>query len=692
MSLERFFRPRGVVLVGASENSPWSQLIHGNFSKLGYRGDVYLVNRRGMPAHGRDAQTSCVNLPGIPDLAYIFVPTDAVPEALADVAAAGIPNAMLLSSGYAETGEDGEAAQAALVQKACECGVRLLGPNSLGFINFADSIPVTPFPLPQAPLTGSVAIVSQSGATTQVIAAFADQQGIGLSYAIATGNEADVDTAEIVRFLVDDAATKVITVFAETIKDPASFRIAAQACAAAGKPLIVLKVGRTELAQQLAQAHTGSVAGDDRVFDAVCEQDNVIRVHSLEEMIITAGLLAHTGPIEDGAAILSISGGACEVIADAGEVHGLSLPPFAEPTLAALREVVSAYGATFNPLDVTGAAVRDPALWERLLAIVARDPGIGAIGCVYDMPRGPDDQVNQLALRHIGAGLAATGKPAFVINQALRPVLAEARAMLTELGVPAVIGGLDLAVRALASAQLWSRRRSVAGRSEVTVTQAAVRPTSERGALDFLQEQGVDTPSRVCVLSAGEAVAAWRTMGGPIVLKIASSAIKHKSDIGGVRLNLNDEDAIAEAFDGIMAAAKTAYPQADIDGCLVMPMRGKGVELFVGTARTAWGPAIVVGLGGIWIEALDDVALRLLPVDHQDVMAMLDSLRGRKLLDGYRGQAPVNRDAIATQVVRIGNAALALGPDLVSLEVNPLLALGDTAEALDALAVWDERD
>lgn len=280
MSLERFFRPRGVVLVGASENSPWSQLIHGNFSKLGYRRDVYLVNRRGMPAHGRDAQTSCVNLPGIPDLAYIFVPTDAVPEALADVAAAGIPNAMLLSSGYAETGEDGEAAQAALVQKARECGVRLLGPNSLGFINFVDSIPVTPFPLPAAPLTGSVAIVSQSGATTQVIAAFADQQGIGLSYAIATGNEADVDTAEIVRFLVDDAATKVITVFAETFKDPASFRIAAQACAVAGKPLIVLKVGRTELAQQLAQAHTGSVAGDDRVFDAVCEQDNVIRVHS----------------------------------------------------------------------------------------------------------------------------------------------------------------------------------------------------------------------------------------------------------------------------------------------------------------------------------------------------------------------------------------------------------------------------
>lgn len=692
MSLGRFFRPRAVVLVGATEKSPWSQLIHGNFAKFGYAGEVYLVNRHGTPAHGLDAKTSCVDLPGTPDLAYIFVPTDAVPDALADVGAAGIPNALLLSSGYAETGEEGEAAQAALVAKAHECGVRLLGPNSLGFINYAHSIPVTPFPLPIAPLTGSVAIVSQSGATTQVIAAFANQQGIGLSYAIATGNEADVDTAEVIRFLVDDAATKVITVFAETIKDPANFRIAAQACAVVGKPLIVLKVGRTELAQQLAQAHTGSVAGDDRVFDAVCEQDNVIRVHSLEEMITTAGLLAHTGPIDNGAAILSISGGACEVIADVGESLGLTLPQFSAPTLKALREVVSAFGATFNPLDVTGAAVRDPALWERLLAIVARDPGIGAIACVYDMPRGPDDQVNQLALRHIGAGLAATGKPAIVINQALRPVTAEAREMLAELGVPAVFGGLDLAVRALASAQLWSRRRLVVGRSHVTVTPVAVRPTSEREALDFLQEQGVDTPSRVCVLSAGEAVAAWRTMGGPIVLKIASSAIKHKSDIGGVRLDLNDEVSITEAFDDIMASAKAAHPRAKLDGCLAMPMRGKGVELFVGTARTAWGPAIAVGLGGIWIEALDDVALRLLPVDPVDVMAMLDSLRGRKLLDGYRGQAAVNREAIAAQVVRIGNAALALGPDLVSLEVNPLLARGDTAEALDALAVWDEHD
>lgn len=386
MSLERLFRPRSVALVGASEKSPWSQLIHANFGKMGYTGQVYLVNRRGVPAHGLPASTSCADLPARPDIAYVFVPTEAIADAIADVGAAGIPYALVLSSGYAETGKDGEKAQRELVEQARAAGVRILGPNSLGFINFVDRTPVSPFPVSDDPLIGSVAIVSQSGATTQVIAAFAQQQGIGLTYAIATGNEADLNTAEIVRFLADDPATKVIGVFAETIKDTRAFRDAARACAVASKPLLVFKVGRTELAQQLAQAHTGSVAGDDRIFDAVCAQDHIIRVHSMEELVVTAGILANTGPVHGGAAILSISGGACEMVADAGEVHGLSLPRFAPETVVALEQAISSYGATFNPLDVTGAAVRDPSMWESLIAIAARDPAIGVVGVVYDMP------------------------------------------------------------------------------------------------------------------------------------------------------------------------------------------------------------------------------------------------------------------------------------------------------------------
>jgi acyl-CoA synthetase (NDP forming) len=380
------------------------------------------------------------------------------------------------------------------------------------------------------------------------------------------------------------------------------------------------------------------------------------------------------------------------MVADAGEVHGLSLPRFAPETVVALEQAISSYGATFNPLDVTGAAVRDPSMWEGLIAIAARDPAIGVVGVVYDMPRGPEDYVNRVALKHIGSALARVGKPALLINQALRPVGSQDWNTLTEFGVPCVAGGLDLVVRALAAVQRWSRglARLESAPSLPAISRSSVRPRSEREALEYLRAKGVGTPPCVCAPSAGEAVSAWRTMGSPVVLKIASPAIQHKSDIGGVRLGLNDAEAITVAFNEIVAAATAAFPGATIDGCLVMPMRPDGVELFVGTARTAWGPAIAVGLGGIWIEALADVAVRLLPVSEGDVLEMLDSLRGRKLLGGFRGQPAVDRAAVAAQIIRIGEAAVALGPDLVSLEVNPLRVRGTVAEALDALAVWDD--
>ena len=690
MGLESFFRPKSVVLVGATDKSEWSRLIHANFAKMGYDGEVFLVNRGGTPAHGQDAVTSCGDLPSRPDLAYVFVPTDAVPAALADLAASGVGNALILSSGYAETGADGAAAQAAMVDGARAGGMRLLGPNSLGFINYADVAPVSPFPVEAGWFRGHLAIVSQSGATTQVIASFAQQQGIGLSYAIATGNEADNDTAQVIDYLVDDEATRVIAVFAETIKDPVGFRAAARKAAAAAKPLVVLKVGRTELASQLAQAHTGSVTGDDRVFDAVCARDNIIRVDSIEQLVTTAGMLVHGGAVDGGLAIISISGGACEIIADTADVHGLDLPAFSPETLSALQGVIASYGATFNPLDITGAAVRDPGLFESILRILAADPAIGITACVYDLPRDLGDHVNREALARIGAGLSAARTPGFLVNQASRPVSAQSRALMAELGIPAVTGGIDLAVRAFAAVQNWSRHRRRAAVSPPALPErSTARPNSEHEGLDFLAAQGVPVVPHVCARNADEAVVARRRGDGPVVLKIASPDILHKSDIGGVRLDLDGEADIRSAFEEIVAAALTACPEARIDGCLVMPMRRGGIELFVGIARSAWGPVIAAGLGGIWIEALDDTSLRLLPITDDDARDMLGELRGHRLLAGYRGAPAADLDAVAAAIRAIGDAALALGEDLVSLEVNPLLVRGAAVEALDALVLWD---
>lgn len=691
MSLERFFRPRSIALVGATDKSAWSNLVFSNFARLGYSGALHMVNRRGAPAHGIVGVKSCRDIAQAPDLAYIMLPTDAVEEALEDVAAAGIRNAMILSSGFAETGEAGSLAQDALVRRARDLGVRFLGPNSLGFINYRDATPVSPYPVPAGAIPGHVAIASQSGATAQVIAAYAAQQGLALSHTIATGNEADIDMASIVDFLVDDADTRVIMLFTETIKDPLAFRHAVRRAARAEKPVVVLKVGSSALATQLAQAHTGSVTGDDRIFDAVCERDAVTRVRSIEELVTTAAVFANHGGIDGGLAIVSISGGACEIIADIAETHGLELPAFSDVTLERLAAVKSSYGATFNPLDITGAAVSDPEMFATILPIVDEDPAIGLTACVYDLPRGGDsgDYYNPDMMACIGRGLREGARPGFLVNQAVRPLGAEAREIQEAAGIPAVIGGLDHAVRAFAAAQRWEKSRRNLGAEPVADQPSPdKRPASERDVLSYLSEQGVQVPPCICATDADGAVAAWRAMGGPVVLKIASSAIQHKSDIGGVRLNLDEEDAIRAAFAEIVAAARKHHPDAPIDGCLVTPMRRGGVELFVGTAQSQWGPVIVAGLGGIWIEALDDTSLRLLPISPSDAREMLGELRGRRILDGYRGQPAVDVEAAAAAIARIGDAALKLGGELVSLEVNPLRADGSLAEPLDALAVW----
>jgi hypothetical protein len=314
--------------------------------------------------------------------------------------------------------------------------------------------------------------------------------------------------------------------------------------------------------------------------------------------------------------------------------------------------------------------------------------------CVYDLPRDAQDRVHRETLACIGAGLAAARTPGFLINQTIRPVSEFSRNLMVELGIPAVTGGLDLAVKALAATQRWSQRRSASRRCEArTPDQRAAmpaRPVSEYEALAYLRTRGVPIPPAVLVRTPEEAIAAWRTLGVPVVLKIAASAIQHKSDIGGVRLNLDSETAIRNAFAAILAAARLAHPGAVLDGCLLMPMRTDTIELFVGIAQSSWGPVIAAGLGGVWIEALADTSVRLLPITIADARAMLDELRGRRILDGYRGAPAANLDAVAAVMQTIGDAALSLGPDLVALEVNPLAVHGAAVEALDALVVWED--
>lgn len=691
-SLDRLFKPRSVALVGASERSIWSVSAFDNLKRAGFT-EIHAVNPKGGEIHGLQAHTSVSAIEGGVDAALLMVPEVALMDTIDDLQAAGVGGAVVLSAGFAETGHEGKEKQAALAAKARSAGIRLLGPNCLGFANFVDSVPVWTTPLRRPQPNPTLAVVSQSGALASQIEQFAYQQRIALTHMISTGNEADVSVADAIEWLAHRSEAKAIALFLETVREPARFLQAVEAANAAGKAIVVLKVGTSEAAAKAAQAHTGSLVGDDRVFDALCRRLGIVRVHSLEELVVTADIIGRVGRVETpGLAMLAMSGGLCEIAVDQADVEGLALPALSETTLGKLRETLPSYATPANPLDTTGAAMTNPQLIADGLRLASEDPSIGLVSFVFDAPNKPDARgFAERFIRAVGEGAKSAATPTLLFSHTFSPVSAEARALTDDAGVAYSGGGLKHALTAIGHLFKWSS----ATPTPLLLASSAHKPdiaAGERGVLDYLAAYGVPVIPGQIVATAAEAVALAEGFDAPAVLKIASADIPHKTEVGGVALNLTGADDIAASFDAMMARVKDAKPDAAIDGIIVSPMRSTGVELFVGTLKDPqWGPAIAVGLGGIFVELLKDTALRLLPVTEQDVLDMLDELKGSALLDGFRGSAPVDRLAVAKAVKAIGDAALALGSEAVSLEVNPLLVDGDRVEALDGLIVWEDE-
>jgi acetate---CoA ligase (ADP-forming) len=549
---------------------------------------------------------------------------------------------------------------------------------------------------------GPVALLSQSGASSAAMLEFASMVNVGLSYLVTLGNEAMITAGHVLDFLVDDPGTRAVAVFMETVRDPAVFRRAARRAARAGKAIVVLKAGSSALSARTAAAHTGALVGDDRVIDAVFADLGVIRVDSIEDMLITAGAAAALGRLpRPGIGIVSISGGACDIVADRAEDLGAALPELAAPTRDALAEIMPAYGTVQNPLDVTGAAIIDPTIFTRSIQAMSADPGIGVVGVINTLPWGgpdPDRPFHgQMFVDAIGAGMRAASCPAVYINQVMQPIDDHTRASMEHGGVSYVIPGLRQAVVALRNVAWWSDATGVpaaplpAPAAPLPVPAAAERRGrwSEAAARRLLSDAGLPVVPACVAGSAEEAVKAAAGIGEPLAVKVVAVEIIHKSDIGGVRLNVPpDEAAVRDAYLAVTAAAMSAYPGAGA-GVLVSPMRTGGIELLVGAvADPLWGPMLAVAIGGIFVEVLRDSALAPLPVTPARARHMLDSLRGRALLDGVRGGVPADLEALSAVIARIGDLAVALGPDLESLEVNPLWVDGARIEALDAVVTW----
>lgn len=697
-SLRAFLNPTSIALVGATERSAWSNVAYDNLKALEFSGQLYPVNRNGGKVYGRTAATSARAIGERVDAALLMVPASALEGAIVDLHLAGIAHAVVLSSGFAETGADGRQRQDALAAFAASKGVRLLGPNCLGFANFADRTAIWTSAL-RAPLpAGSLGIVSQSGALAGQLSYLAQVHGIGLSRMVSTGNEADVDLAEVLEYLVEDDRTKSIALFAETIRNPARFAKAAARALEIAKPISILKMGASEAAAKAAQAHTGSLVGEDRVFDAVCCRYGLMRVKSLEDLLFTAAVAQKTGPLpRAGIAVASISGGVCEIMAERAAEEGVPLAGLADATQDALRGVLPSYATPQNPLDITGAAVLQPDIFGDALRILSQDEGVGAVCVAVDIPNSPanDTPANRTYMQQVARGLAHSPIPAVAFSHYVMHVTSLSRELARDSGIPHVACGIHHAMTAIGAIQRWSQR---VGRPQAAV--AGDEPcldlreqlSSEHAVSRWLCGQGVGVVPTQLTRTAQEAAAFAGRLGAPVVLKIASPHIPHKTEVGGVILDLQGESAVAAAWIDMMRRVGKERPHARIDGILVAPMRKGGVELLVGTLNDPqWGPALAVGLGGVWAEALRDTSLRLLPVTGDDVRDMLSELRGARLLDGWRGAPAADKGKLADAIAAIGNAALRLGPELLSLEVNPLRVDGQTVEALDALAVWRPR-
>jgi acetate---CoA ligase (ADP-forming) len=458
--LTTLLHPSSVVLVGATDRSGFSRVVYHNLVESGFGERIHLVNRRGARTHGRATLTSCTQIGSPVDVAFMMVPRAATLDALTDAAAAGVRNALVLSSGYADAGEAGRKAQDELVAHAESLGMLLLGPNHLGFANIVHQIPVTAIPgLPRA--AGPVALVSQSGMVASAMVDFATMTGVGLSYVVTLGNEAMVTAAHVLDYLAGDSDTRAVALFLETVRDPGVFATAARRAARAGKTVAVLKAGGSEMSARTAAAHTGAHVGDDEATDALFRELGVIRAHSIEDLVLTAGAAAHLGRLtRPGIGVVSISGGACGMVADHAAARGVALPELAAATRDALAAILPGYATVHNPLDITGAAIIDPLLFTRAIEIVAGDPQVGVVAVINGLPWRPGDGpwLGQVLADAIGAGAAVAQVPVVYVTQAAQPITGYTRQVMSRAHIPHVIPGLREAVTALGNVAWWSGR------------------------------------------------------------------------------------------------------------------------------------------------------------------------------------------------------------------------------------------
>ena len=690
-SLNAILRPQSVAVIGASDTP---SRIGGrpiySMKAMGYEGRIFPVNPKRDTVQGLTAYASIGDVPEPVDCAVIAVPVAIAVDTIRDCAEQGVKSVVVFTSGFAEQGETGVAAQAAIAEIARDTGMRIVGPNCLGVFTISQGWYGT---FTNAPAfiklpPGPVGIVSQSGAYGSHVLLVAQNRGVGANYWVTTGNECDVDVSEVIEFYAEAPDVEIIVAYAEGIKDADRIKQALGKARDARKPVIFMKVGKTDVGAKAAASHTASLAGSDAVYEALFRQYGVYRAGTTEELIDVAYACQHGSyPKGRKISLQTISGGVGVQMADDAVRYGLDVAPLPEPTQKKLKTLIP-FAGTNNPVDFTAQALNEPELMVKNISLTVDEADYDShIIFMTSVPATP-------FMKDSCADIFKTVRERYPDEPMIMSLVGDRDVVevYEKLGYP-VYEDPSLAVRAMAALTRFNEAFDRGGEETPPGAPSGMLPVpdeavGEAAAKAILGSAGIPIVKEMVATTADEAVVAAGAMDGPCVLKIVSPDILHKTEIGGVLLNVDGASAVEGGFQTLMARAAEHAPDARIDGVLVSEMITGGVETVMGMVDDpVFGPAIMFGLGGVFVEVLKDVTFRLAPFGAAEAHRMIDEIQGRAMLDGARGAPPSDIDALATALSRLSVFAAANAGRLETIDVNPFIALPKGGVAVDALIV-----
>lgn len=696
MNLNKLLKPTSVAVIGASEKEGFGGDVCRNIlSYVEDRSHVYFIHPKRDSVFGVPCYKSISDVPENVDLMVICTSQKTVIPLLQEGAKKGVGGAVVFASGYGEVGTaEGKQNEAELIAAAKELDIAVMGPNCAGFVNYIDNVQAFAFISAKRDRKGSVGVVSQSG---QLCLSMMDDPGMRFSYNISAGNGKIVQMEDYMDFLVDDEDTKVVSIYIEGVKNADKFAAVLNKAAEKRKPVVILKAGRSAKGGAIAASHTGSLSGSDASFDAVLKKFGAIRVDDLEELIAMSLMLSTMKRMPEKAtfASMNLSGGETGICADVGSLNGIEYPDFTEETLKKLKEQLPSYASPNNPLDMTASLSYDADLYAGALRTVMDDPNIGMVLIGYTLLLEIADPCIHYMYKGIEKVVQEKGgncKPIAMIPFAENTRNPEYQEKLFQIGVPVLpppVYAFKL-LRHLADFIAYEPETKTlelaVGHPKSEETQAL----SEHESKQELKVYGVPVPDEVIVTSKEEAAQFVKNHPGPLVMKVESADILHKSDVGGVKLNVCGPEAAEKAYEEIMESVTAKRPDAHINGILTVPMLDAGVEIIIGVNNDPqFGPMIMVGMGGVFVEVFKDVALYPAPLKEEEALEMLKSLKSFKLLNGYRGTEKCDIKALCQTIVAISNYAQANKDVLKELDINPLFVYpeGKGVGVADALIV-----